>query len=352
MTDDKYKVKPDVEEGVILNLARVILGSPILADFAKTILSWKIVSSNPLLAGYVMGKCRKLQREIAISIPQVYIETTLACNARCVMCRHGYEKMTGQMQMDLFCKIIDECFLLGIKAVGLSVYGEPLADKLLFERISYLREKGMAYSFYTNGSLLDEEKAVMLFELGGLMRINFSLNAFSSETYRKVTGMDCRDRTYDNVLRFLALKDKYKREDLDVGVSLVRINANKDEVDEFLRFWKSQRQVTSFTIGDLWERVGGWGSDVLGSVGRLHKAGKSQLPCLALWRFLIIYCDGRVAPCCDDADERGLIVGDVSREKLIDIWRGEKLSCLRQMHLSGCRIKHAVCGVCNHNYYL
>lgn len=335
-----------------MNVRKILLCSPVLANLAKTVVSWKFISDSPLLYRWILSKCSAFESRSQQLLPEVYIETTLNCNARCIMCRHGYDKMTGEMDMTLYRRLIDECHGWGMKAVSLSVYGEPMADRYFFERVEYLRSKGMEYSFFSNGSLLTAERSRRLLELGGLSRLNFSVNAFSSQVYHQVTGMDCRQRTYDNILEFLRQKQECDFSGIDVGVSLVRIDANRNEVRDFISYWKKQSGISSITISDLWNRVAGGDAASLGEPGRLHRSGRRQMPCMQLWKYLVVYCDGKVAPCCDNADRREFSIGDTNCQSLRDIWNGRELAALRKMHLEGDRRRHKVCGKCTHNYYV
>jgi len=60
----------------------------------------------------------------------------------------------------------------------------------------------------------------------------------------------------------------------------------------------------------------------------------TKRPCIFLWRNPIIYWDGKVSVCCTDINAK-LIVGDLNRQNLRDIWEGEKITEFRIMHIMG-----------------
>jgi len=119
-------------------LTKYALRRPRLMDLFKTIVL--NLRRNRFYKPYAL----KAAQNYALKYPHgnngISIETILNCNARCIMCAHAYKQLMGVMSMDLFKKIIKDCRSLSIKDVGLSVYGEPLMDPFLFERIHFLRK--------------------------------------------------------------------------------------------------------------------------------------------------------------------------------------------------------------------
>jgi len=258
--------------------------------------------------------------------------------------------MSGIMAMELYRKIIDDCFRNNILRVGLSVYGEPLLDPYFFERISYLRKFNMNYGFFTNGSLMDTTVAEKLFELGGLERINFSVCGYSPEVYERIMQGLKRDTSYGNILHFLRLKEQYKRNDLEVIISTVKLSANKSEMNKFIRFWRRQKGVDRLITADLGvrglddEKISG-----VGVCGMMYKKGVWLPPCRQLWECLFIYYNGKISPCADDNDRRELILGDINTQSLDQILTGRLAVDLQKLHLGNQRNTHSVCGGCHHN---
>ena len=96
----------------------------------------------------------------------VRIETTNACNARCIICPHGdIRRPIRHMDDDLFTRIVDECAACGCREVHLHNFGEPLLDKRLEDRVRYAKNKGLPkVKIFSNGSLLSERRARGLIE--------------------------------------------------------------------------------------------------------------------------------------------------------------------------------------------
>jgi radical SAM protein with 4Fe4S-binding SPASM domain len=72
-------------------------------------------------------------------------------------------------------------------------------------------------------------------------------------------------------------------------------------------------------------------------------------PCPSPWGQLTVLYDGRVVPCCEDHAARSLVIGDANRNSLKDIFYGEELRKLRELHMNNRRCDHAVCAKCQLN---
>jgi hypothetical protein len=115
--------------------------------------------------------------------------------------------------------------------VHINAQGEPLLYAPLAELIKGLKKiKGVkTISIDTNGSLLTEKKVDELVS-AGLTRFNISLNAFSSETYRKIAGVPY---PFDDVKKTC----KYIAKKCDVLLAPVWLNGvNDKDIEEIIKF--------------------------------------------------------------------------------------------------------------------
>jgi MoaA/NifB/PqqE/SkfB family radical SAM enzyme len=327
-------------------IKKIIFNHPILLQAIKVAFANKFVANNVLHKHLVMKKAQRHAKECREYEQAIAVETTLTCNSRCVFCAHHKKIMTGTMQKNLFEKIADECRTYGIKLINFGVYGEPLADRFLFERIDYLKKCDMNFGFISNAALLTPEITDKLLTMGNLVNVSFSINGFSKEIYEKtMVGLN-RDTTYGNVLYFLDQKEKLKLKNLDVHISAVRTDLNKKDFKKFFNFWKSQKGITMVWSLELVDRMGDAYDGKLGKLGSMSKKHNWLSPCKYMWGPLSVYFDGKVSPCCIDNDKRRLIVGDLSRQTLDEVLNGKALNDLRNIHLSGKRNDHPICGRC------
>jgi len=335
-------------------LIRLVEKNPFLVEKLRAFFGSDLVNDSRLYEKFCRASARSLNRRRLFGNLRLNIETTLACNARCVFCsKQSLPLKAGTMSWELFEKIIREAKELGVREAILSVYGEPLLDKLFLRRARLTEDAGLAFSFFTNASLLTKEIAKELLGFKYFKRLNFSVNAFDRDTYEKVMVGLKRDVVYGRIRDFLELKNAL-RPDVYVVVSCVLFDKNKDEKERFRSYFLGLNGVDSVYFPMIRNRGGipldmEWGGEDV-EFSPLSKKTHKRLPCKFLWEDLFIYYNGMVGVCCEDTAARRIIIGDLNKQSLKDIWAGKSLKALRDMHMSGRRSAHSVCGkACTYN---
>ncbi len=328
-------------------LRKRVLRSPTLVRASKDLYRWPWLRRTQAFEWFIRNRVSSADAALTTVPPRVSIETALTCNAKCPMCVHSQQRMVGIMSERLFERLIDDCARLGIEDVCLSVYGEPLVDKHWLSRLAIVRAAGMTYSFFSNASLLSPKIADQMLELGGWSAVNFSVNGFSQAVYDKTMPPLSRDRVYDNIAHLLRARAERGRGP-EVTVSCVVLEENHHEIEEYTRYWKDKVERVSIAdrtdwLGELKETDKGRG---VGRRLRVLATHSDNLPCPSPWQSLYVYYDGRVAPCCEDAAGRKLIVGDANEASLGDIFQGQQMSQLRGCHRDWKRAGDPICGQC------
>jgi MoaA/NifB/PqqE/SkfB family radical SAM enzyme len=333
------------------SLASAIAHRKWIGGPAKSVLRSRFVTQLPVYQNWTLAQARKRNDRLPELKPWVLLETTLTCNARCVMCLHSAKDMRGEMSLELYEKLIREAAEWGIEYVSLSVYGEPFADRHWMRRIEIARQYGMNYAVVTNGSILREEVLERMFELGGWNEVIFSINGFSTEAYEKMMPPLKRDKIYGNVEMFLAMKKRLGAEFPKVKVSCVLTNINAHERHDYEKFWRSKPEIAQVLMADCGSWLGELDLTPLTINGsKRHVAKEGWLaPCPSPWGQLTVLYDGRVVPCCEDHAARSLIIGDANVNTLQEIFHGEPLRQLRELHMSGKRCENGVCAKCKLN---
>lgn len=340
--------------GYLKTINNKMLNYPGLIGFARNFFGSAAINNSYIYARICRAMAKRYNQKRRYGNLRLNIETTLVCNARCLMCtRESIPENKGVMAPELFRKIIDEAAELKIERIVLSVFGEPLADPHFVERAGYVNEKNITFAFFSNGSLLTESKARQLLALERFRRVNFSVNAFDADIYNKVmVGLD-RDRVYENILRFLKLREESGSQ-VKVRISGVVFDDTRDQMKKLQEFWSSQPGVDNVYFPVIRNRAGATldvqkqGNEV--TFSPLARKGKVLHPCRFLWEDLFIYWDGKVGVCCEDTAKRRIVVGDANKTTLKDIWTGKDIKTLRKLHLEGKRASHPVCGgSCTYN---
>jgi putative metalloenzyme radical SAM/SPASM domain maturase len=180
---------------------------------------------------------------------KLFVETTSRCNLNCFMCvkqTRGSGLTEGDLSLETFKWL--EPALPNLDSLILSGVGEPLLHPQLETFIRRGKELMPAtglVGFQSNGLLLNKRRALSLVE-AGLDRICISLDANSTEIFRKVREggeLDAVDRALE-ALDSAGSHDRAKS--LQVGVEFVLMRDNLHELPAALR-WAARRGA-SFAI--------------------------------------------------------------------------------------------------------
>ena len=257
------------------------------------------------------------------------------------------------MSDQIYQKVLKEAKEIGVKQIGLSVYGEPLLDVKFLQRARLADKLGFQFYFFSNASLLTESMSRELLQLPGFTSAYFSVNGFNRKTYEEIMVGLNRDKVFANILKFLELKRKFRRS-VKVIIDCVIFEKNKHEVRDIQRFWQSQEGVDTVYFPVIRNR-GGTKLDIELqrndiSFSPLSKKGRQLHPCRYLWEGIFVYWNGDVGVCCEDNAARRIVIGNVKDRTLKEIWNGNEMNKLRHLHLEGKRHLHQVCGKqCSYN---
>jgi len=327
---------------------------PLIVDLGRSMLGSEFVINSKLYHAYCLNSAKRYDASRPYGSLRLNVETTLACNAKCIMCtKRSYPLKIGTMPDSLYEKIIGEAKALGVKHLILSVYGEPCLDKNFLNRARLADDAGIKFSFYTNGSLLTEDMARELLRMKYFHHIYFSVNGFTKKTYEEIMIGLNRDVVFGNIDRFLTLKNEM-RSNVSVNVNCVIFEKNKSEKKMLEKYFQGKKGVDCVYFPMLRNR-GGTKLDVeLGceevSFSPLAQPHRNLLPCKFLWEDLFIYWNGDAGVCCEDTAARRIVVGNANENTLEEIWNGKKINALRKLHRNDKRRTHPVCGdQCTYN---
>jgi sulfatase maturation enzyme AslB (radical SAM superfamily) len=260
----------------------------------------------------------------------VQIETTLACNAECPFCSHStLTRRPRRMDDWLWKKIIDETRGMGITYRPFLI-NEPLADHRLGEIMRYIRKDDTAIiELNSNGELLKEERAKEILD-ARVDIIRFSIDGFSKETFSKSrVGLDY-DLTVERVRRFVEMA-RERGGAGHVEVRMIAMDYNRHEQEPFVEFWTKVGAVAVITDLYVWP----WEPEVK----------PVQLPCKKVLKEMFFFVNGKATLCCWDSHERG-VIGDATRQHVMDIWNGELNRRYRGLLAEGRRRDILLCSNC------
>jgi hypothetical protein len=268
--------------------------------------------------------------------PVVRIETTNACNARCIICPHrDLRRATVRMEEGLYRRLIAECSRAGCREVHLHNFGEPLLDKQLEDRICYAKEKGIRkVKIFSNGSLLTPDRAAGLIR-AGLDEVKISFDGATREEFERIRPPLKFDTVVENIRRLVQLRNE-AHSPLKIHVACCS-TTDKQGTMQML-----EKIVDGFAFG----KIHNWGSgEHANGHGRLRK------PCSRLWRTMTILADGNVALCCLDYDGQRLLGRIDEKTTIAEVWNSSDYRQVRQCHQNARQDEIALCKDCSKSYW-
>jgi len=273
------------------------------------------------------------------------ISTTNACNLECTFCPRTVRVMDGtwrpakHMDFELFKKIIDEATSLGTYSINMNLLNEPLLHPKCIDMIRYAKEKGIIdVHFHTHGGLLTDSKIDEILD-SGLDRIFVSIDSPYKETYNKIRVLSDFDTVLHNLQRLKEKRDAKNQLGPLIRVSFIQFpDVSSKELEDAKKLFLQFADYVGFQVyADPYLQIG---------KDKTYPPNyKSKFICHQPFTRLSIIEDGRVSPCCVDYDQE-LILGDVNKQSLKEIWNSFKLKKIREIHKNGEFYKIKTCANC------
>jgi radical SAM protein with 4Fe4S-binding SPASM domain len=280
-----------------------------------------------LATEYLRGK------EVVKGFPKhLRIELTNRCNLACIMCPiTEMERTLGNMDIELFKKIVTDAAANGTTFVYLHAWGESTIHRDMFKMVREAKKVGLQVGLSTNCTLLNEERAREVVD-SGLDFLILSMDGAIKETYEKVRKNGDFEVVRQNITNMLETKARAGRGPFTV-LQLIRMTETQSEVDAFVSYWNNVAPDSVF-VKKLWT----WD----GKAEDINRLLIEEAPnavntvCQALWKQLVIHWNGDVVPCCTDIEGK-LHLGNLREQTLEEVWNGEPMRDLRRAHTEGRR---------------
>ena len=163
----------------------------------------------------------KMADKLGFGVPwAILMDPTSACNLNCEGCWAGKYEKGDTLEFETMDRIINEAKELGIYFIIFSG-GEPTVYPRLMELVE--KHPDVGFMMYTNGTLIDDEMADKMLELGNITP------AISLEGYREHTDARRGEGVFDKIMDTM---DRLRERGIVFGVSLT---ATRDNVDELFK---------------------------------------------------------------------------------------------------------------------
>ena len=266
---------------------------------------------------------------------QIRLENTAACNARCTICpREKLSRRIGFIAPELVESIVEQCVGRRLTKFTVQGFGEPLLDKNFCRTIALVKERlGCSTFTVSNASLITPELAREIVG-SGLDKIKISFYGTGKREYEAVHQPLSYERTRQGVLDLVAAR-RAARSRMVIRLQFI------GSLWRFIPFclqWIGRTSVGYNTLhnygdGRAFKRTNGRGGDC---------------PILAQ-PILQVLWTGEVVPCCYDFNGT-MVLGDLRRESIEQIWHGERYQAIRRAHATGDFSGFPLCRGCDRRF--
>lgn len=296
----------------------------------------------------------RLEEVIPLSIPMIlFVDPSNICNFKCRFCPNGNYKLIkntgrwqGIMNFDLYKKIIDDLreFDKPLKVLRLYKEGEPLINKRFADMVRYAKKSGMVnyIDTTTNGYLLEPERIKPILD-AGLDRINISVYGMSDKQFLEFSGVKVNFKKFvKNIINLYEMKGN-----CEICIKITGDFMTEEEKNRFFdTFGDYADRIFIENVAPCWydfnveERLG-----VNITKGIYNQPISDVNTCPYIFYSTTINSDGSVSLCFLDW-KRKLLVGDVRKQSLKEIWNGNVLFNNQIENLKGNRMKNPICSKC------
>lgn len=209
--------------------------------------------------------------------------------------------------------------------IQLHAYGESLLDKNMPEYIKILSEKGFKSYFSCNPANINIKKTEEMFA-NGLDYIKYSIESTNDQEHKRIRG-DASNFTkgYKKIKKLLDIKEK-NNYNIKIVVTMLDLNRTNQKED-FNKLKDAFRGCDVYLY--LKSEDQQWYREDFHGTKSIHWSR----PCLHPWMSMSINAGGEVVACMEDFNSE-LILGDIKKDSLSDIWNGQKYKEFRERHFN------------------
>lgn len=295
----------------------------------------------------------KLEEVIPLTTPYtVAIDPSNLCNFKCNFCaiQSKTEKMNFKKQLmnrNLFFKIIDDLaeFPERLKVLRINGQGEPLLNPDLPDMIRYAKDRDVAefVEIITNGSRLNSKLNKQLID-SGIDRIRISIEALDAEGYYRIAGTRIDFESFLNNIKHLHEISR----NCEIYCKIVDIAVPTESAKQ--RFYDLFGDICDRIFIDnvipLWSDFEEIKENmVVGERGVHGQKVQEVKVCPYPFYSLIVNSDGEVTVCCADW-KRKLVVGDLRKQSMKEIWNSRELYEFWTRQLEGKKNTYEMCKKC------
>lgn len=269
----------------------------------------------------------------------IAFEPTTACNLGCPECPSGlrdFSRPTGNLQMELFQKVINE---LSREIIYLTFYfqGEPYINPSFLDMVSYASKRGIYTATSTNAHFMDDEMAEKTVR-SGLDRLIISIDGTTQEVYEQYRRRGSLEKVIEGTKNIIAAKKKLGSNTPNIVFQFLVVKPNQHQIEDVKKLGK-ELGVDSVKLKSAQVYDYENGNELIPDIDKYSRykktdSGKWKIKnpldnhCWKLWNSCVITWDGSVLPCCFDKDGKHSS-GNLQQNTFSELWNNEKYKNFR-----------------------
>lgn len=286
------------------------------------------------------------------NLKKLQFHLTNRCNLKCNFCWKSHENNQSleDLKGEKFLKLCKEACEIGPEEITISGGGEPTLRKDLFlEMAKLIKNEEIRGNLITNGTFLDEDLCDKLVEMGW-DEVIVSIQGYDAEMDDIIRGTKgAFEKSLESINTLIDSRKKAEKKTPSIRFQVVLTEKNSQGLTGYLELAnKVGVDIVNFRLvnerGD--ERSPEIDENFRKEIGKCEELAekysidfrrefsfdlsKSSDDCNKPFEELVVFADGRVAPCCVYFDERdSKLLEEVGGKSLRDIWYGEKFEKFR-----------------------
>jgi len=308
-----------------------------------------------------LGISRLSGRPVSWGLPLVLtIEPTNRCDLACPQCSTGaglLRRPRGALPLALYQHILQQT-QRSLLYLLLYDQGEPLLHADYMEMIRLAKTAKVVVTCCSNGQLLADFNKACELASSGLDQIILSVDGLEESSYQIYRQGGRLERVVAAIANLRKAREQLRQKTPRICLQFLVMKHNEHELErvrDTARCWGADRvliksvQVRSLQNADRFLPLAEKYRRYPFGSGRLTVKSRKSKICDRLWTGCVVHQDGHVVGCCFDKDESALL-GRLSEQSFITIWRGEALRHFRRRVAGSC--KPDICNNCTHGLAL
>ena len=274
---------------------------------------------------------KSLPGPFSVKMPEIYqIESSNKCNLVCNACprkHYDREDKTPFFDVELLRTMIIRGDLAGSYFIELQLSGEPLLHPELETMIDLIKNEGILVGLSTHGEFFPEK-------LENCKDLDYITISVDSITKRSEIRKGSKFNNPEDYLKNLLQTAEY------FAIKGIPIDFQFIE----LKGWEKEKAILENYFNCNWDFVPKHNVHIrsVSDCGILHRSGNRLRPeenneigiCLNPFASVTVQSNGNVVPCCFEWGS-DIILGNLRKNSLEEIWNGPEVKRLRENHQKG-----------------